>query len=171
MSDKKQGNFQALLTTGLAMALGATLMTVVGSNEATAYPSGAISFGANPVFSVGGSVSPGDVATPLIAPTGSDLIITDVYFSSSAYAYYASYTCAMNLSFTDSSGNVLGNFRVSGSGDNSAPEGLLVSESYNSGLRVSSGDSLILTATTHSTSSYDCLAGVEYTLSGYHAEP
>ena len=36
MSDNRQGNFQALLTTGLAMGLGATLMTVVGSNDATA---------------------------------------------------------------------------------------------------------------------------------------
>jgi hypothetical protein len=171
MSDNRQGNFQALLTTGLAMGLGATLMTVVGSNDATAYPSGAVSYGANPVFSVGGSVVPGDVVTPLIAPTGSDLIITDVYFSSSAVYYSTSWNCAMNLSLTDTSGNVVGNFRVSGSGDNSAPPGVLVSESYNSGLRVSSGDSLILTATTHSTSSYDCLAGVEYTLSGYHAEP
>ena len=171
MSDNKQGNFQALLTTGLAMALGATLMTVAGSNEATAYPSGAVSYGANPVFSVGGSVSPGDVISPLTAPTGSDLIITDVYFSSSAYAYWGSYTCAMNLSFTDTSGNVVGHYRVSGSGDNSAPSGVWVSESYNSGLRVSSGDSLILSAATHATSSYDCLAGVEYTLSGYYAEP
>ena len=60
MNDKNQSSFQALLTTGLAMALGATLMTVAGSNEATAYPMGAVSYGANPVFSVGGTVSPGD---------------------------------------------------------------------------------------------------------------
>ena len=35
MSDKKD-RFQALLTTGLAMGLGATLMTVVGSSLSTA---------------------------------------------------------------------------------------------------------------------------------------
>jgi len=171
MNDKNQSSFQALLTTGLAMALGATLMTVAGSNEATAYPMGAVSYGANPVFSVGGTVSPGDVVTTMTAPTGSDLIITDVYFSSSSHAYWGAYTCAMNLSFTDSSGNMIGNFRVSGSGDNSAPSGVWVSESFNSGLRVSSGDSLILSGATHSSSSYDCLAGAEYTISGYYAEP
>jgi hypothetical protein len=171
MSDNRQGNYQPLLTTGLAIALGATLMTVVGSNDATAYPSGAVSYGANPVVSAGGSVTPGDVLTLLTAPTGSDLIITDVYFSASSYSYTTNYTCALNLSLTDTTGNAVGNFRVSGSGDNQSPHGVFVSESYNSGLRVSAGDSLILTATTSARSGYDCLSGAEYTLSGYYAEP
>ena len=81
MSDNRQGNYQPLLTTGLAIALGATLMTVVGSNDATAYPSGAVSYGANPIVSVGGSISSGDVISPITAPTGSDLIISDVFLS------------------------------------------------------------------------------------------
>ena len=170
MSDNRQGNYQPLLTTGLAIALGATLMTVVGSNDATAYPSGAVSYGANPVFSVGGTLSYGDVLTPLTAPTGSDLIITDVYISASAYQYGSVTECMMNISFSDSTGNVIASFRAGGAGryENALIYPVLVS--YDSGLRVAAGDSLIMTAVTPN-SVHDCLEGSQYTLSGYYAEP
>ena len=165
MSDNRQGNYQPLLTTGLARALGATLMTVVGSNDATAYPSGAVSYGSNPIVSVGGSISSGDVISPITAPTGSDLIISDVFISSSNYLYYESYMCGMTLKFEDTSGNTLAQFRVGGGSGN----GVDVAQSMISGVRLPAGETLTITASTPS-GFLGCHSS-DYTLAGYYAEP
>ncbi len=164
MSDNSQGNFQALMTTGLAIALGATLMTVVGSNDATAYPSGAVSYGANPVWSVGGNVS---TSSDLLvtAPSGQTAILSDVVLT----MYQNSDQC--DLTITNSAGDNLGEFRLhsymndvsGGYARASATQPVSIQHTYSSGISIDEGDSLYLTETG--------ACGVSYSISGYYAEP
>jgi hypothetical protein len=166
MSDNSQGKFQALLTTGLAIALGATLMTVVGSNDATAYPSGAVSFGANPVWSVGGNVS---TSSDLLvtAPSGQTAVLSDVVLT----MYQNSDQC--EISITNGAGDNLGEFRLHsymidthnswGNARSSATQPVSIQHTYSSGISIDGGDSLYLTETG--------ACGVSYSISGYYAEP
>jgi len=161
-------NFQTMVSTGLAVVLGATLMTVLGSNNATAYPSNAVSYGANPAVAAGGTAS--STQTVFTAPSGQDIVVTDLVFtgtggSSGSYTY----PCTSVLALVDSSGGTVASFRLAadttsryyGGGGNL--HSTTVSHAFTTGIPVHSGDSLELT---HSGS-----CDVEYTLSGYYAEP
>ena len=43
-----------MVSAGLAVALGATMVIIIGPNSATATPNGAVSYSGNPVWSVWG---------------------------------------------------------------------------------------------------------------------
>ena len=167
MSENKKGNFQALLTTGLAMSLGATLMVVMSSSSATAYPSGAVSFGANPVWSVGGNVSTSSDLL-ITAPAGQNAILSDLVLT----MYQNSDQC--ELTITNGAGDNLGEFRLHSNvidgttstyyhARTAATQPVSIQHTYSSGLSVEGGDSLYLTETG--------TCGVSYSISGYYAEP
>jgi len=160
--------FQTAVSTGLAIALGGTLMVVLGPNSATAYPSGAVSYGGNPVWSVGGTVSDGSSLTPITAPSGQDIVITDVVVSGGAQAG-SDYLCGVDVTLQNGAGDSLGVFRGAGS-DYYNSSGLFGQNvSFSSGIRVEAGDSLTLLGTDSGFVRGNC--SLTYTLSGYYAEP
>jgi hypothetical protein len=136
--------FQLGLIATLAVGLGFSL----SSSEAVGYPAGAaVSLGANPVWSTGGTPS----ATQVVAsPVGKDLIITDfVVGGNSGY---------QRVSFTLSDGTIVGGF-----GSNSS-EATIVN--FESGIRVPAGDTLTMTF-----ASYHARTDFRYSVSGYYAQP
>lgn len=161
-------NFQTVVSTGLAIALGCTLMIVLGPNSATAYPSQAVSYGANPAVATGGSVA--STQTVFTAPTTQEILVTDVVFTATGGSGSTwVYACSSVLTLIDTTGNTLASFRLSADTNARYYTGggnlhsTTVSHTFATGLPVPAGDSLELTH------SGDC--SVEYTLSGYYAEP
>ena len=155
-------------------ALGGMMWTqVLAPRDAVGYPSGAaVSYGANPVFSAGGSIDflTGGSATATIGSAGSDAVITDVVLSvgSNQYCVYGHGEVVLS----DSTGQ-LAKFAVGLGGDNSTGNSLVVIP-LNSGIRVAGGADVQIALTSlhwgHScTASYS--ANLYYTLSGYYAEP
>ncbi len=160
-------NFQTMVSTGLAISLGATLMIVLGPNSATAYPSGAVSYGGNPVWSVGGTVSNGSSVAAITAPNGQDVVITDVVISGSS-SNNGNYVCGIDVTLLNGAGDNIGSFRGGGNRYSGSLDGQTVS--FESGIRVSAGDSVTVTGA-NTGFSYNCTSGLTYTLSGYYAEP
>jgi hypothetical protein len=142
-------------------------MVVLGPNSATAYPSGAVSYGVNPVWSVGGTVSNGSSFTAITAPSGQDVVITDVVISGST-TNSANYICAIDVSLLNGAGDNIGRFRGGGNRYSGSLDGQTVS--FESGITVEAGDSVTVTGA-NSGFSYNCSVGLTYTLSGYYAEP
>ncbi len=140
---------------------------------ALAIPGPTVSYGANPVWSVGGDVGnayAGGTASPSISVAGQDAVITDLVITHGRYDYYE-FACFYLLELSTSSGT-LAKYYVqaeSGSWTSLAP----FSISMRSGIRVPDGETLTLTATgEYSNNSSRCLATtIHYTLSGYYAEP
>jgi len=170
--------FQLGLIATLAVGLGFSL----ASSEAIGYPAGsAISFGNNPVVSIGGTAYAGEAAKILLtAPADQDLVITDVVLSSTS-----NLNCQRThkTEISASSGDVLGQFETAsgytktwGSGWGASSDGRAVSHSYNTGLRVAAGDTLLVGVIQTGLYTVDgCDAedshGVRYSVSGYHAQP
>ena len=160
--------FQTAVSTGLAIALGGTLMVVLGPNSATAYPSGAVSYGGNPVWSVGGTVQSGSSFTAITAPSGQDVVITDVVISGGVYQGQ-NYACGLDVQLSNGSGDVIGNFR--GGGNNGSGGFMGQTVSFDSGIRIEAGDSVTVVGTTSSGFYNSCSSPLTYTFSGYYAEP
>ena len=170
--------FQLGLIATLAIGLGFTL----ASSEAVGYPTGsAISFHENPVVSIGGTAYAGEAAKVLFtAPVGQDLVITDVVLTSTSNLHCQR---THKTEISASSGDVLGQFETSsgytktwGSGWGASSDGRAVSHSYNTGLRVAAGDTLLVGVIQTGLYTVDgCDAedshGVRYSVSGYHAQP
>jgi hypothetical protein len=163
-------NFQTMVSTGLAISLGATLMIVLGPNSATAYPSGSVSYGSNPIIATGGTA--GATQTVFTAPAGHEIIVTDVLLTGtggSGDITWYSYPCTSIIALVDTAGVTLASFRLSADTTGRYYYGgadlksTVASHSFASGLPVSPGEGLELTH------SGDC--SVDYTLSGYYAEP
>ncbi len=154
-------HFQLGLFATLAIGLGFSL----ASSEAIGYPAGAaVSLGANPIVSVGGTIGPGDTVTALTVPADALLIITDVYFGATAYTGGTS-DCRTHFSIQDGGGFVLAAFAVGGnqgSGDHFSTEA-----SLESGIPIESGD---LTIVGTGFGGRPC-SDSTYTLSGYYAQP
>ena len=154
--------FQLGLIATLAVGLGFSL----SSSEAAGYPAGAaVSMGANPIVSMGGTIGPGDTVTALTVPADALLIITDVYFGASAYTG-SSNDCRTHLSIQDGAGSVRAVFAIGGnhgSGDHFSTEA-----SLESGIPIESGELTIVGTT--GPGSRPCSVST-YTLSGYYAQP
>ena len=137
--------FQLGLIATLAVGLGFSL----SSSEAVGYPAGAaVSLGANPVWSTGGTPATSAVVA---SPVGEDLIITDFVMGGSNTYWH-------RVEFTLSDGTVVAGFSSTGVRPNTV--------NFESGIRVPAGDTL--------TMSFECYSGrgdFRYTLSGYHAQP
>jgi len=160
--------FQLGLIATLAVGLGFSL----SSSEAIGYPAGAaVSLGTNPVVSTGGQLVGSDSATPLTVPSDSSLVITSVALS----AFNASSGCLANSSVVISDGTddlaryAVGLGRSSSSYSNYVP--ILVAD-MSSGIHIPAGATLTMTSQPHywSGCSSDVL-NIEYTVSGYYAQP
>ncbi len=145
--------FHLIVTTGLAICLGATGAMALLPTAAIGYPAGSsVSLGSNPVQSWGGTTSSAAVLT---APSDHDLVITDVHLS-------CNYMCETRVELVRSDGATVGMFWVSG-GYGSSYDSLAIQQMFSSGLRIAAGQSMNLTSSSG--------ASVAYTFSGYHAQP
>jgi hypothetical protein len=165
----RTSHFQLGLIATLAIGLGYSL----SSAQAVGYPAGAaVSLGSNPVVSTGGQLVGSDSATPLTAPDDSSLVITSVVLSS----FDPGAGCIGNSSVVFSDGtDVLARFIVGlsrpGHSSYTSYEPAAV-VSLPSGIHLPAGAALTMT----STQNYQehCAGGtvnIEYTLSGYYAQP
>ena len=154
------------MNTGLALLLGVTGTLALTGSQAVGYPTGAVSVGVTPVVSQGGAFSDDGTAVLFSADEGFDVVVTDVVLTMGRTTW-TSCRSTVTLSLS-SDGHYVGRFvlqadgnadRWDGSGTNQAQ----VSHSFTSGILVPSGDSLLLTAST--------CEPVNYTLSGYYAQP
>jgi hypothetical protein len=160
--------FQLGLIAILAIGLGFSL----SSSEAIGYPAGAaVSLGANPVFSTGGYLSGTESRSLLIASEEQALVITDVLLTASD----ANYSCRGNSRITiqDSTGT-LASFAVGVSDDSRsfANWGPQFVGSLQSGIRIDPGvEPTIAVQALYEGSCNGSKMEVEYTISGYYAQP
>lgn len=147
---------------GISAILLSASVLVYTINSAQAIPSAqTISYGSNPVFSVGGVVS--NASTTIItSPADQMMVVTDVVLSMN------NNTCTSQVNFTDSAGTVVSSFKLhsklrdSGYGaTHAAPTS--IQHAFNSGIPVAALDTLTISE------SGSC--AVAYTLSGYYAHP
>jgi hypothetical protein len=150
--------FQLGLIATLAVGLGFSL----SSSEAVGYPAGAaVSLGENPVWSVGGEVSTGTHLV-ITAPDDQDLVVSDVFFGPECI------NCTLRFSL-EIPGGTLASYRYRnqyyfyGPGERGFSYRMdePIDQSLKSGLRVPAGDTLSLIVD----------GTVDYTLSGYYAQP
>lgn len=157
---------QQLLTTALAMGLGASLM----ASSADGYPaSSSISYGANPVMSVGGSFTGSGFTathTPIVATDDHDFVVTDVVLG--IYMNSGSLCGADVRLQAVVGGDVVGRFVIPHGDSNRGKNGTNVRLS--SGIRIPKGQAIELSipGRTYACGS-DSNWTVDYTLSGYHA--
>jgi hypothetical protein len=158
------------------MGLGGLIVGVVLTSlggEAGAYPAGAaVSRGANPVGAWAGYVERSGSTTVFTAPADQDFVVTDVIL----IPEFTSLGCRAiaRVELTLSTGERVGRYTLgwtaSVNGDQfSIPSHVAVQ--YSSGIPVLAGTSLTMLVTDLET--YACLPtwGVNYNLSGYHAQP
>ena len=141
--------FQLGLIATLAIGLGFSL----SSSDAVGYPTvGAVSLGANPVWSTGGTLSEGAVV--VATATDGDLVITDIDITGAqSHWFYAK--------FTLSDGTTIADYAMTDAHSNGG-----LKRAYESGIRVPQGDSLTLDF-----NSYYSESNFRYTLTGYTAQP
>ncbi len=159
------------LHTLTAISLGIFATLAFHSSDAIGYPTSAVSIGSNPVVSVGGTIV-GDVTHTLLeADTGADLIVTDVFFSvaDSDADCTTSYIATLHLS----DGTALGaaSSGVGRNDGNGAGYQSFVAMTMSSGLRVPAGDSLHISTNRILASGCDGSPRMNYTVSGYRAQP
>ena len=147
--------FQLGLIAALAIGLGYTL----SSAQAVGYPAGAaVSYGANPVVSVGGLIDDATI-TLISAPADQDLVITDLLLT----MYVGN--CNSSITLTNSAGDTVAQVRLKGvehrGGDDAAHWLSSVEHSFKSGIPVPAGENLNMTE------GGSC--DVAYTASGYYA--
>ena len=158
------------LTTLLAIAVGALGAWTLSTHEAVGYPAGsAISIGSNPVVAAGGRLAySGDEHTLFTAPADQDIVVTDVVLTGATLTYDCRGQSRVTL-FTSSSGT-LAAFAVDQRAQVYTQTGVVLAH-YTSGLPVPAGESL----TIRTESGYaSCGAGnhfVDYSVSGYLAQP
>ncbi len=161
-----QSHYQFNVSVLLALGLGVTLTLVLSPTDAVGYPSTAVSLGQNPVLAMAGEATDGSVVTLFSPDEGTDFVVTDVVLTMGRNTWT---TCLSTITLSLSSdGHYVGRFALQADGNNSSYNGsgtnqAQVSHSFTSGILVPSGDTLQLTASTCET--------VNYTLSGYYAQP
>ena len=148
--------FQLGLIATLAVGLGFSL----ASSEAIGYPSGAaVSFGANPVWSVGGQIDSSGTTVVFTAPPEQDAVITDLYITSTCF------NCTPRVTIETATERLASyryrQFRDGGS-VYEAIETHPIKQTFQSGLRVPAGEAVSINLSSHS---------IDYTLSGYYAQP
>jgi hypothetical protein len=139
------------------------------SVPAHAIPGPSVSYGANPVWSVGGNLNiySSDTVTLTVAQTGQELIVTDLALTVST----SQYDCMVvgNVELSDSTGT-LGSYSVRGSRYQEGQPDTSIIISMNSGIRIQEGENLVIT--TANVWQNDCSSSttrVHYSFSGYYA--
>lgn len=173
--------FHLLCTIALAVLLGVALGKGVAIDDAVAYPAGpVISYGSNPVISVGGTLSPGESVNLLEAPADQDVIITDLHLSSLGGETSFSvdvWTGWLQFTFSRTDGTVLGVVGVARSGRGGNDNGHQTFPSseavaMSSGIRIPAGQTLTLGVVgTGRAGESDSPAIGAYLVSGYYAAP
>ena len=132
------------------------------SHPAQAIPQ-SISVGSNPLLSWAGQLTYSSSSTVGTAPTGQDVVLTDIILTTASFCGAHGY----DVTLTTSSGSLIGQFRLSSQqASQSGHYASNVIAQLRSGLRVPAGESLSI-ATNHVYQ--DCK--LNYTLSGYLAQP
>ena len=146
--------FQLGLIATLALGLGFSL----SSSDAVGYPAGsAVSYGSNPLWAVGGNQFSGPAFEVITAPTGKDIVVTDLILSYSCTD--CSPTVVLRAGGTVISRTVYRHWR---DGGNISTVSIPIQHTFSSGLPVTSGQTLTIEVDSYS---------VDYTLSGYYAQP
>jgi len=154
--------FQLGLIAALALSLGFSL----ASSEAVGYPAGAaVSVGANPVWSVGGTLVSGSEESVLTAGPTQMAIVSDVVLTVAG-------DCSegMDIALETESGGAVASFTIAsdshgGFNNYTVWTPSSVSHSFSSGLPVQSSEALIISRS----GGGSCDA--KFTLSGYYAQP
>tara|TARA_Y100001954_G_C15553666_1_gene475096 strand:- start:70 stop:543 length:474 start_codon:yes stop_codon:yes gene_type:complete len=152
-------------TSSIMGAMSALFFMCIGwwvSQPAQAIPQ-SISIGSNPLLSWAGQLTYSSSSTVGAAPSGQDVVLTDIILTTASYCGAHGY----DVTLTTSSGTLIGQFRLSS--QQASQSGHYVSNvmaHLKSGLIVPAGESLsIATNQVYQ----DCK--VSYTLSGYLAQP
>ena len=160
--------FQFALVAALSLGLGYS----IASKDAIGYPAGsAVSYGANPVVSTGGSITPGGTATLFEAPADHDIVVTDMAFD----VEFTDQTCISmtRLSFTlAGSSTVLARRSVvTAFWGSDHWQTYNVNTAMDSGVRVPAGETLQVAAESRYVDGCsDSSRGLAYTVSGYLAQ-
>ncbi len=149
--------FQLGLIATLAVGLGFSL----SSSEAIGYPAGAaVSYGSNPVWSVGGQIDSSGTTVVFTAPPEQDAVITDVYVTPTCA------NCSPRVTIDTATDRLASyrywQFKDGGSNADSVVSPHTIKQQFQSGVRVPAGEEVSITLSSHS---------VDYTLSGYYAQP
>ena len=78
MEGPVQSNYQFNVSVFLALGLGVSLTLALSPTVAVGYPSGAVSFGQNPVHAMAGQASDSSTVTLISPGEGTDFVVTDV---------------------------------------------------------------------------------------------
>jgi hypothetical protein len=152
-------DYRNILAIGFVLLCGAVFVTSLKS--ANAFPQGpSVSYGGNPVLSVGGSLSSTSV-TLFSAPSDQKIVVSDLLLTMNHY------NCSSTINLVSSSGDTLATVDLHSfhenhqhySRTNSQPTS--IQHSFSSGLPLSPGESLEIIE------SGGC--DVAYTISGYYA--
>jgi hypothetical protein len=162
--------FHLVLTTSLAVVLGGTLTQILGSAIAEGYPTGTvISTGHNPVVAQGGHLNySGDEHTVFTAPSDQNIVLTDVVLTGGNTNYDCRGQSRVTLQLA--SGLVLGVFAVDQRAAQQSQTGSIVAH-YDSGLPVPAGDSVLIRTDGNYASCGSTYHFVDYSISGYLAQP
>lgn len=172
----QNNNFQISIIALLSLGLGIS----ISSGSAIGYPStGAVSYGANPVFSVGGKVFSGGDGTIVTAPADHDLVIIDAVLTSATGARCKrAHSSSLSLSSGDEVGKILTNSPVYDTYGNGATSDPGSAGTYNlgAGIRVPAGESLAIAVVQDWQYGASCSGSstdyaVHYLFSGYVAQP
>jgi hypothetical protein len=171
-------NFQAGLSTLLALGLGGALATVFSNRSAMGYPGGAmVSYGGDPVVSAGGSVGDTTTTTLFTAPADQDIVITDMVLTVNDTNVYC--TTSYTASLVTDAGATLGTTSV---GLSRQPQGggyaagsysryhPFVPIQMHSGVRVPAGQSVDLSVTRRMENNCDS-PQMHYLVSGTYVQP
>jgi hypothetical protein len=74
---------QSSLIAGLALSLGASLMFILSPGTAKGYPTEAVSYGTNPIWSIGGAIQGDGSVILTTVPLDQSLVVTDVVLAAS----------------------------------------------------------------------------------------
>jgi len=161
-------HFQFGLIATLAVGLGFSL----ASSDAVGYPAGsAVSYGANPLFAVGGAIAGTDVDTVLTAPSDQLMVVTDLIVT----AWDEADTCTGHSSIEFTVDGVLvasfdaGLYRPAA---NYSSYQSVVDLDLRSGIPVGVGKALVIESSQIS-QAYCSGSDIEfrYTITGYYSQP
>ena len=144
--------FQLGLIATLAVGLGFSM----ASSDAVGYPSGAVSLGSNPTWSVGGVATSG-TASIIVAPADQELVVTDVVLT------HGCMPCTRHTQLEVDAVTVASfrYYQVKDYYDDALQSPHPIQHSFRSGIRVPAGQSLDIVVNDN----------VDYTISGYYARP
>jgi hypothetical protein len=162
-------SLQVGLNTALALCLGAALTFVFSSPSAIAYPSGAaVSLGSNPIVSTGGRVAMDVSEVGLSGHAASDTIVTDIVLSGTTTS---SCKALINVVLTRSdTGATVAAFVVDARYHDYTQTGVVDSH-FVSGVRLPVGVDLVIGTNTDYRDCGTTAYFLNYTLSGYLAQP